>query len=161
MFRSGGRRARWRSRSRGSSDRGEYDSWRIGLDVGWPPGRSWRVRRRSPASQAGEGPTLRLTWIRATCRGSWCTRGSRSPAGPGKLALWYPKWVPGTHAPCGPVQDVAGLRLETPDGKTVPWRRDETEVYRVECDVPDGVESVRVRLDVICDKPGRRSARAI
>ncbi len=73
------------------------------------------------------------------------------PCRPGKLALWYPKWVPGTHAPCGPIQDVAGLRIETPDGKPLPWRRDETDVYRVECDVPAGVESVVVRLDTICN----------
>jgi predicted metalloprotease with PDZ domain len=53
---------------------------------------------------------------------------------------------------------VAGLRIETPDGKNLPWRRDETEVYRVECDVPPGVESVHVALDVICDKPAAEAA---
>src|SRR6187431_3305672 len=31
------------------------------------------------------------------------------PVTPGVLALWYPKWVPGTHAPSGPVQNIAGL----------------------------------------------------
>ena len=46
-----------------------------------------------------------------------------------------------------------GLRIETPDGKPVPWHRDETDVYRVVCEVPAGVESVRVRLDVICNEP--------
>ncbi len=64
------------------------------------------------------------------------------PCQPGKLRLWFPKWVPGTHGPCGPVQNVGGLRLETPDGKPVPWQRDEIELYRVECDVPDGVHSI-------------------
>ena len=38
------------------------------------------------------------------------------PCKPGKLGLWYPKWIPGTHAPSGPIQDVAGLRLETAGG---------------------------------------------
>jgi predicted metalloprotease with PDZ domain len=74
------------------------------------------------------------------------------PCQPGKLRLWFPKWVPGTHGPGGPVQNVGGLRLETPDGKPVPWRRDEVEIYRVECDVPAGVKSINVRLDVICNE---------
>src|SRR5262249_15129286 len=77
---------------------------------------------------------------------------------PGKLALWYPKWVPGTHSPCGPVQDVAGLRVETARGEPVPWRRDETDVYRVECDVPAGAESVIVRLDTNCNSPALAAA---
>ena len=32
------------------------------------------------------------------------------PVQPGKLALWYPKWMPGTHAPGGPVQNIAGQK---------------------------------------------------
>ena len=75
------------------------------------------------------------------------------PCQPGKLGLWYPKWIPGTHAPSGPIQDVGGMVLETPDGKPVPWRRDDIEVYRVECDVPDGVREIVARLDVICNGP--------
>src|SRR5690348_12401261 len=73
------------------------------------------------------------------------------PCQPGKLKLWYPKWVPGTHAPSGAVQNVGGLRLETVEGKPLPWRRDEIDLYRVECDVPPGVREMRVRLDYICN----------
>ncbi len=80
------------------------------------------------------------------------------PCQPGKLALWYPKWVPGTHSPCGPIQDVGGLRLETADGKPLPWRRDDIELCRVECDVPDGVHSIEARLDVICHQPAAAAA---
>jgi predicted metalloprotease with PDZ domain len=80
------------------------------------------------------------------------------PCQAGKLRLWFPKWVPGTHGPGGPVQNVGGLRLETPEGKPVPWRRDEIEPYRVECDVPVGVRSIDVRLDVICNQPAVAAA---
>src|SRR5262245_33113261 len=73
------------------------------------------------------------------------------PCKPGRIALWFPKWVPGTHAPCGPVEDVAGLRLETAGGKSIAWHRDETEPYRVECDVPAEAGSIVVRLDTICN----------
>jgi predicted metalloprotease with PDZ domain len=80
------------------------------------------------------------------------------PCEPGKLALWFPKWVPGTHGPGGPVQNVGGLRLETRDGKPIPWQRDEVEPCRVECDVPDDVKSIIVRLDVICNQPAVAAA---
>jgi predicted metalloprotease with PDZ domain len=76
------------------------------------------------------------------------------PCQPGKLKLWYPKWIPGTHAPSGPVQNVGGLRLETVEGKPLSWRRDEVDLYRVECDVPSDVREVRVRLDYICNGVG-------
>jgi predicted metalloprotease with PDZ domain len=73
---------------------------------------------------------------------------------PGPLSLWYPKWIPGTHAPCGPVDTIGGLRLETPDGKTLPWHRDELELYRIICTVPAGVHEIRARLDTICNAAG-------
>lgn len=80
------------------------------------------------------------------------------PAKPGKLALWYPKWIPGIHAPGGAIQNLGGLRLETPDGKAIAWRRDETEVYRIECTVPSGVNRVVARLDYICNQPSVNSS---
>ncbi len=30
-------------------------------------------------------------------------------ASPGPLTLYYPKWIPGEHAPTGPIADLAGL----------------------------------------------------
>ncbi len=102
---------------------------------------------------AGSGPTLRIEVdARDLPRRLLHTR-IHVPCQPGKLGLWYPKWIPGTHAPSGPIQDVAGLRLETTDGKVVPWRRDDGEVFKVECDVPGGVHEIVARLDVICNGP--------
>src|SRR5262245_26177558 len=42
---------------------------------------------------------------------------------PGALTLVYPKWLPGEHAPDGPIDDLVGLKF-TSGGKTLPWRRD-------------------------------------
>jgi predicted metalloprotease with PDZ domain len=70
---------------------------------------------------------------------------------PGRLALWYPKWIPGTHAPSGPLETIGGLRLETPAGTAIPWRRDPVELYRVTCEVPSGTREVVARLDTICN----------
>src|SRR5215510_13180552 len=64
------------------------------------------------------------------------------PVRPGHLALWYPKWIPGTHAPGGPIQNIGGLRLETGDGKPISWRRDEAEVFRIECTVPESAKRI-------------------
>ena len=33
------------------------------------------------------------------------------PASAGDLTLYYPKWIPGEHAPDGPVIDLAGLKF--------------------------------------------------
>ncbi len=80
------------------------------------------------------------------------------PAAPGKLSLWYPKWIPGTHAPGGPVANLAGLRFETSEGKAIAWRRADSEPYRFECTVPPGADRVVVRLDYICNQPTANSS---
>lgn len=80
------------------------------------------------------------------------------PCEPGKLKLWYPKWVPGTHGPNGPVQNVGGLRVQVSEGKSLKWQRDEIEPYRVECDVPEGVREVTVLLDMICNEPAAEAS---
>ena len=102
---------------------------------------------------AGTGPTLQVEVDARDLPRRLLHARIHVPCQPGKLGLWYPKWIPGTHAPSGPIQDVAGLRLETTDGKPVPWRRDDTDVFKVECDVPDGVHEIVARLDVICNGP--------
>src|SRR5262245_53567858 len=33
------------------------------------------------------------------------------PAKPGPLTLCYPKWIPGTHGPNGPIGRLGGLRI--------------------------------------------------
>jgi predicted metalloprotease with PDZ domain len=75
----------------------------------------------------------------------------RVPCRPGPLALWYPKWVPGSHGPYGRVADVAGLRMETPAGEPIPWTRDEVELHRATLTVPAGVTTVWVKLDALCE----------
>jgi predicted metalloprotease with PDZ domain len=109
-------------------------------------------------SGADANPTLRLEVDARDLPRRLLHSRIEVPCRPGKLALWFPKWVPATHAPCGPVEDVAGLRLETSEGKPLAWRRDEVEPYRVECEIPAGVRSIVVRLDTICNEPAVRAA---
>jgi predicted metalloprotease with PDZ domain len=42
--------------------------------------------------------------------------------------LLYPEWLPGTHAPEGPIDRFAGLRI-TANGAPVSWTRDPVDIY--------------------------------
>lgn len=70
-----------------------------------------------------------------------------------KVALWYPKWVPGSHGPGGPIANVAGLKIEDAKGKRLQWVRAPGEVYRIVVDVPAGVGELRIGLRYIADQP--------
>src|SRR5437762_8344765 len=72
------------------------------------------------------------------------------PCDSGKLRLWYPKWIPGSHGPFGRLEDVGGLKIEA-DGKALPWKRDEVDLNCVSVDVPSGVSQVTVSLHTICN----------
>lgn len=76
------------------------------------------------------------------------------PCKSGPLRLWYPKWIQGAHGPLGRVEDIGGLRVETPDGTLLPWKRDEVEMHCFQVEVPEGVAWVRVKLDTICESAG-------
>jgi predicted metalloprotease with PDZ domain len=71
------------------------------------------------------------------------------PAEPGPLALHYPKWIPGTHSPIGPVTDQAGLRIKAAGGDPLEWRRDDDDPYTVSCTVPAGAKAVEVTFDLL------------
>ncbi len=70
------------------------------------------------------------------------------PAKPGPLTLLYPKWIPGEHAPDGPIEQVVGLKF-TAAGKTLPWRRDDVDLYAFHLDVPAGVDSIEAAYDYL------------
>lgn len=64
-------------------------------------------------------------------------------SGPGRITLLYPQWLPGNHAPRGPIASIAGLTV-TAGSRTLEWRRDPREVYAFHVDVPAGVREMRV-----------------
>ena len=67
------------------------------------------------------------------------------PVEPGSLTLYYPKWIPGDHAPDGPVEDVMGLEFIA-DGQPVAWQRDELERFTFHLTVPSGVHRLQIRF---------------
>ncbi|HSB75716.1 MAG TPA: hypothetical protein VLC12_08705, partial [Terriglobales bacterium] len=70
------------------------------------------------------------------------------PARPGTLTLYYPKWIPGEHAPDGPIVDLAGLKF-TANGQVLNWRRDLQDMFTIHVEVPAGVTSVHAALDYL------------
>jgi predicted metalloprotease with PDZ domain len=69
------------------------------------------------------------------------------PAGPGPLALHYPKWIPGTHSPGGQIASVAGVVI-TAGGERVAWRRDLDDMFTLHLDVPPGAKEIGVDFQV-------------
>src|ERR1700722_2946553 len=75
------------------------------------------------------------------------------PVKTGTQALLYPKWIPGEHAPDGPITDLVGLRFSA-GGKTIPWRRDTVDMYKFYVEVPAGVDSLEADYDYLSPTTG-------
>src|SRR3984957_922515 len=70
------------------------------------------------------------------------------PVKPGPVSLTTPKWIPGNHRPTGPVDEITGV-VFTANGKVLPWRRDDEDLYEFHVTVPAGVTTLHAHLDCI------------
>jgi predicted metalloprotease with PDZ domain len=70
------------------------------------------------------------------------------PVQPGPITLITPQWIPGTHMPAGPAEDITGV-VFTANGQTLPWRRDDVDLYEFHVTVPEGVHTLHAHLDCI------------
>ena len=66
------------------------------------------------------------------------------PAGMRRITLMLPEWLPGNHAPRGPLAELVGVNFSV-DGKPAPWKRDPVEVYAFHVDLPAGARALTVR----------------
>jgi predicted metalloprotease with PDZ domain len=71
----------------------------------------------------------------------------------GRLTLLYPEWLPGNHAPRGPIATIAGLKVSA-GGRPIPWRRDPGYVYAFHLEVPAGVKTLDVELQHLSPTQG-------
>ncbi len=71
------------------------------------------------------------------------------PVQPGPMTLVYPKWIPGEHAPDGPISDQAGFIITTSTGERVKWERDPVDMYTYRITVPAGTTSLHVKMDFL------------
>jgi predicted metalloprotease with PDZ domain len=76
------------------------------------------------------------------------------PVGPGALTLYYPKWIPGEHAPSGTIDGIAGLIVKSAAGERIEWRRDLEDMFTLHLTVPAGVKSLELEFDMLSPGPG-------
>jgi len=65
------------------------------------------------------------------------------PVRPGPLTLYYPKYIPGDHAPDGPIGQMMGLQI-TAGGNRIAWHRDEVDMFTFHLTVPAGVDRIDI-----------------
>jgi predicted metalloprotease with PDZ domain len=74
----------------------------------------------------------------------------RIPVDAGPITLLYPRWLPGNHAPTGPIESLAGLVIRARDGRgeytRLPWRRQPLNSYAFEVDAPAGTTALEIEL---------------
>jgi predicted metalloprotease with PDZ domain len=100
-----------------------------------------------PAALAQSGPIL-LT-VDATQAPEKIVRTTMAiPVKPGPLTLYYPKWIPGEHAPSGPIENLTGLKIAA-NGKTLYWQRDTKDAFTFHVDVPQGASRLDVSFDYL------------
>jgi predicted metalloprotease with PDZ domain len=81
-------------------------------------------------------------------RGVFRMRESIPMSQAGPLTLLYPKWLPGTHAPGGPIAALAGIQFAA-DGHSLPWRRDPVDVFAFHIDVPQGTARIEAQFQYL------------
>lgn len=110
-----------------------------------------------PAAQAIDYPGVIRLEVDATdiARRIHTVRETIPVAGPGPLTLLYPEWLPGKHAPRGPIEEIGGL-VVTADGQQLPWLRDTVNVYAFHVEVPAGVSEIVVEFQRLSPTAGNQ-----
>lgn len=68
------------------------------------------------------------------------------PVKAGPLALVFPKWIPGEHAPSGPIDSMFGLAIRA-NGTLLPWTRDARDMFVLHLTVPRGATQLDISLE--------------
>ncbi|MEO6991520.1 MAG: M61 family peptidase [Candidatus Baltobacteraceae bacterium] len=79
------------------------------------------------------------------------------PVSPGPFTLVYPKWIPGEHAPNGPILNLATIVVSA-GGRTIPWTRDLVDMYAFHLSVPPSTHSLDVSFDYLGADAGQYSS---
>jgi predicted metalloprotease with PDZ domain len=72
------------------------------------------------------------------------------PVKSGNLTLLYPKWLPGEHAPNGPIAALSGLKFSS-GGKALTWRRDDVDMYAFHVTIPANTNSLEASFEVLSE----------
>ena len=134
-----------------------------GVDIalvagGFDRGRVLVCRCRTSGGQCGSVfLRCRLQWMRQARRAGSCMLANEFPSSLGRLTLEYPRWLPGEHAPNGPIPNLAALVIEA-HGTRLDWQRDAEDLYAFHLNVPTGASSIDVRFDYLGNDLGKYSA---
>ena len=71
--------------------------------------------------------------------------------------LLYPKWLPGTHAPEGTLDRIAGIRFSS-DGAPVTWKRDPVDVFAFRLNLSPGTHVIDIDFDYLSPTSGKVGA---
>lgn len=111
-----------------------------------------------PVDRAYPGELALEVDLRDTTQRIW--RVSETiPVKPGRVDLYYPKWIPGEHMPSGTLDRVTGLIVKgivsgANGGPRLPWRRDLEDMYTLHVDVPDGMVALQLEFQVLAGLEG-------
>ncbi len=108
-----------------------------------------------PRDQAYPGTIALDVDVSDVTRGIFRVRETIPVATPGPLTLLYPQWLPGNHAPRGPIHQLAGIEISA-NGANIPWRRDVVNVYAFHVDVPAGVSQIEARFQFLSPTAGNQ-----
>ena len=61
----------------------------------------------------------------------------------GPMVLLFPRWVPGHHAPSGPIARIAGIQVRA-GGRDIAWQRDPVMMHALHVVVPQGAKAIEV-----------------
>jgi predicted metalloprotease with PDZ domain len=81
-------------------------------------------------------------------QGIWTVRQTIPVAQAGRMTLLLPQWLPGNHAPRGPLEKVAGMTFSA-NGRPLRWVRDPVDVFAFHVDVPAGAQEVEARFQFL------------
>ncbi len=76
----------------------------------------------------------------------------------GEFTLFYPKWIPGEHAPTGTLNDMVNLFI-TGGGKPIEWRRDDVEMFAFHITVPANIKQIDISFDDVSQPASIASAQ--
>lgn len=65
-----------------------------------------------------------------------------------RITLLYPMWMPGNHAPRGPLESLAGLTFSV-EGREVPWARDPVNMAAFHIELPAGAQYLDAHLQFL------------
>lgn len=106
-------------------------------------------RAIAPPQDIAYPGTIRLTVDATdTDRHIFRVRETIPVRGGDSLVLFYPQWLPGNHAPRGPIDKLAGLTVRA-NNMPLEWRRDPVDVFAFHMDVPSNATALDVEFQFL------------